>query len=244
MTLNIWGGHLREPLHRFIASNQHVDIFCFQEVYDSAHGKDKFNTLNNNFDLLEDIKSILDGYDFIYNPHLGDWWGLAIFYKKNLSIKENGEEFVHKEKGYNIEKEKIGHTAKNIQYAVFNDGNKDIVIINFHGLWNGQGKDDTEDRLRQSENIVNFIKDLKDPYVLCGDFNLLPETKSLKMIEEKLDAKNLIKEYGVTSTRTSFYNKEIRYADYVFLSKDLKILDFKVLPDEVSDHSPLYLEIK
>ena len=33
------------------------------------------------------------------------------------------------------------------------------------------------------------------------------------------------------------------FADYIFVSKDIKVKDFKVLPDEVSDHLALSIEI-
>ena len=34
-----------------------------------------------------------------------------------------------------------------------------------------------------------------------------------------------------------------KYADYVFASNNIEIKNFKVLPDEVSDHRPLLVEI-
>ena len=76
-----------------------------------------------------------------------------------------------------------------------------------------------------------------------GDFNLLPETQSIKKLES-IGLRNLIKEYGVTSTRTAHYTKLEKYADYMFVSRDIEVADFKVLPDAVSDHSPLYLACK
>ena len=60
---------------------------------------------------------------------------------------------------------------------------------------------------------------------------------------ESVDLRNLIKEYGITSTRTSLYPKEGKFADYVFTSKGVDVETFKVLPDEVSDHAPLYVKI-
>ena len=61
------------------------------------------------------------------------------------------------------------------------------------------------------------------------------------MAEEGL--RNLVKEYGIISTRTSFYEKEGKMADYALVSPELNVLDFRVLPDEVSDHAALYLEV-
>lgn len=176
-------------------------------------------------------------------PHLEDYWGLAVFFKKDLLVLDHGEIFVHKQKGYDLEQEKKGRTAKNLQYLTLQvEDYQKLTIVNFHGLWNGQGKGDSEDRLAQSENIVSFLKTLNHSFILGGDFNLNPDTRSLKMFED-CGLRNLIKEYGITSTRTSFYAKENRYADYVFVSKGVNVLDFQVLPDEVSDHAPLCVKV-
>ncbi len=77
-----------------------------------------------------------------------------------------------------------------------------------------------------------------------GDFNLLPDTESIRMISNNLGCLNLIDKYNIKSTRTSLYKKPLRFADYVFVSNNIKLKEFKVLPDEISDHSPLFLEIE
>ena len=64
------------------------------------------------------------------------------------------------------------------------------------------------------------------------------------MIKENLDLRDLVQEFNISSTRTSYYTKEPKFADYIFISKNIDLKDFKVLPDEVSDHAPLYLEIE
>lgn len=53
---------------------------------------------------------------------------------------------------------------------------------------------------------------------------------------------NLISEYNVTSTRSSLYTKEEKFADYTFISKGIAVQGFRVLQDVVSDHLPLLLE--
>ena len=112
--------------------------------------------------------------------------------------------------------------------------------MNVHGLWNGRGKTDTEDRLSQSSKIKEFMSTVAARKILCGDFNLKPDTQSLKMLSE--DMQNLIEMHQVTSTRTSFYPKAERFADYIFTSKDVSVNHFEVLKDEVSDHAPLLVE--
>ena len=129
-----------------------------------------------------------------------------------------------------------------MQYIRIEKTGKILNISNIHGLWNGQGKNDTEQRIEQSMRIKGFLEKLEGDIVLCGDFNLLPETKSISIIEN-IGLKNLIKEFNITSTRTSFYKKPLKFADYIFTSKNIMIKSFEVLPDEVSDHSPLIIEV-
>ena len=132
--------------------------------------------------------------------------------------------------------------GRNLLHTEIEQKNKRLSIINFHGLWNGEGKGDSSDRLKQSDNIVRFVKDCSSPVVLCGDFNLSPDTESIKRIENA-GLRNLIKEYGVTSTRTSHYTKPEKHANYVFVSSDIEVKDFRVLPEEVSDHRALMVEV-
>lgn len=162
--------------------------------------------------------------------------------KKNLVATEEGELFVYKHKGYLPEGD-VGNHARNIQFVTIDASHGPVTVINFHGLWNGKGKGDCEDRLEQSDRIIEFLKALDHRFVLCGDFNLLPDTESLKKFE-RFGLRNLIAEYGITSTRTNFYTKPEKFADYAFVSKEVEVKEFKTLPDEVSDHLPLYLEIR
>ena len=59
---------------------------------------------------------------------------------------------------------------------------------------------------------------------------------------ESAGLRNLVAEFGVTSTRTSLYTRPEPFADYVFVSDGIHVRDFRVLTDEVSDHAPLLLE--
>lgn len=245
IVLNTWCGRMMKELEKFLIQHDDIDAFCFQEVYHEADGKDTIWKDGSNFNFLNDIKKTLSpDYDFYYRPHLDDWWGLAIFIKKKFKIIEEGDFFIHEQNGYNPAVEVYGYTAKNVQFLKTESDGKIVTILNFHGLWNGEGKGDTEDRLKQSKKLIEFIKSIKNDYVLCGDFNLSPETKSLQMIEEELGCVDLIKEYKITSTRTSLYPKPNKFADYVFVSKGIETVDFKVLPDEISDHAPLFLDFK
>lgn len=242
ITLNVWGGRVKKELIDFLEARKDTDVFCFQEVYHEAHDKDKIWNNGTDLNILASLKEVLPDHTSLYHPHLGDWWGLAMFVKKGIKILEQGEKFVHESKAP-LDMQLLGHMGKNIQYSKLEVNGKIVTIVNFHGLWTGKGKDDTEDRILQSKNIVEFLKTRDEPIVLCGDFNLLPTTESLKIIE-KFGLRNLITEYGITSTRTSYYSKSNKFADYVFVSPNILINNFEVLPEEVSDHAAILLEIE
>ena len=251
ISLNTWGGRAgRDGLLAFFEKyKESVDIFCLQEMwsasYDHLEGKNAGGVPIDNASIMthgvQDISKILINHSAYFRPHLRDNYGIMIFVKKDIEVIEEGEEFVYKHNGY-IPEGDAGNHARNIQYVVIKKDGKKLAIYNIHGLWNGKGKTDTEDRLLQSRNIAELIKKHNMDSVLCGDFNLLPDTESVRIIENS-GMKNLIKEYNITSTRTSFYNKPVKFADYIFTSTSIVIKDFKVLPDEVSDHAPLFLEI-
>jgi exonuclease III len=243
ITLNTWSGVMQNELLEFIEFNNQVDLFLFQEVYHEAEGKD-FVFKSRGFDLFNKITNTLTDHLGTFHPHLIDFWGLAIFIRKDIQILDLGEFFVYSENGKNEEEERLGKTAKNIQYIKFLSNSKLVTIINFHGLYNGLGKGDSEYRIKQSENIIKFMEGVRDEgseIILAGDYNLAPDTQSLKMLED-FGLRNLIKEYNITSTRTKFYTKDEKYADYILVSSGVKVNEFKVMPDEISDHAPLYLD--
>jgi exonuclease III len=252
ISLNTWGGRGgKDRLLDFFDTNKEVDIFCLQEVWSDSYAHlgvykagnvdmDDMNEKNIMIYGLQDISGLLIDHTPYFRPHFLDHYGLLILINKNIQVIDEGEAWVYKHKGYMPEGD-AGRHARNIQYVTFKTPSGIKTVINFHGLWNGEGKNDSHERVEQSEKIVAYLKTLENPYILAGDFNLNPTTQSINLLEAH-GMRNLIKEYGYTSTRTPLYEKEGKFADYVFVSGDLRMIDFSVLPDVVSDHSPLYLD--
>ncbi|HEY4502437.1 MAG TPA: endonuclease/exonuclease/phosphatase family protein [Candidatus Paceibacterota bacterium] len=242
ITLNTWGGRVSKELMDFLSKNQDVDVFCFQEIYHRAtHVHVEQGGIDPNLTLFDDMEKVLPNHVGYFRPNYIETYGLAMFIKKGLQVELEGEYYVHRHRGYIPEGEASNH-ARNIQVVVLKTNEGKLNIFNFHGLWNGDGKTDSEDRLNQSKKLAEYIMQFEGAKILCGDFNLEPQTESLKLIEN-LPMRNLVKEYKITSTRTSYYTKKVRFADYMLVNDDVKVIDFKVLPDEISDHSVLKLEI-
>lgn len=251
MTLNTWGGRAgKEKLLAFFEEQKHLThIFCLQEMWSApyesyegvlAGGKPlSFEEIMTHG--IQDITSVLSEHHGYFCPYLWNSYGIMTYIHSSLPVIDVGEHFIYKDEEW-INPEDIGDHARALQYVTVQTTTTPLTVINLHGLWNGKGKDDTPDRIYQSESILSFAKTCSHPVVVAGDFNLLPETQSIRLLENA-GFNNLIKQYGITSTRTALYTKPQKFADYIFTSPDLPILQCSVLPDEVSDHSAVVAEI-
>ncbi len=249
ITLNTWGGRAGHgPLLDFFRSNAETDVFCLQEVWSAPYEIPPGRTVasNQTFDGvltegMQEIARALPDHVGFFRPHYRDHYGLYLLVKKTWTVLQEGEAFVHRHKGYEPE-EDIGKHARNVQYVVLQTANGPLAVLNFHGLWNGQGKGDSEERIEQSRRLLGVLKELPPDVVFCGDFNVNPDTQSLRLLEEA-GFRNLVREHGVSSTRTSLYTKPEKFADYVFVSGRVQVERFSVLPAEISDHAPLRVDV-
>lgn len=233
--LNIWQGNLYKNLAKFIeAYSPGTDIFCFQEVSPELFSK---------------ISKILPLHNGQYNPggehYLNKvWYGQAIFTKKGLKTSISRKVFIFKE-GTN----KTGF----MQYLSLKQGSNTIFVGNVHGKPYPSNKMDTPARTSQSRKIIELFENKKGSKIIGGDFNLLPETKSVKMFEDN-GYRNLIKDFEIEKTRNeitwefhgngkSDFIKQY-YADYVFTSPEVKVNSFEVPDIEISDHLPMILDFE
>ena len=249
ISLNTWAGRALHPLMRFFKKyGDDMDIFCLQEVHDidQKTADERHPEEHICGPLFKKILTQLPDFEssFAFFDDDKRRMSLAVFMRRGLPIKTIEDFIVYKPE----QPKEVGSlmlTARKLQYVTLNFDGIELLIANYHGLWNGGPKTDTPERIEQSEKIKSFLDEFSGPKILCGDFNLLPDTKSISILEKGM--RNLVKEYGIASTRTLLYrhydkNDEPNFADYIFLTPNIEVVDFKVLPDVVSDHSPLYLE--
>lgn len=257
---NTWNGVQKNEYINFITTQSDVNtILCLQEV--SSYPTEVTGKRGAMLNGWEKTKSLIPNHVGFHAVRQSDWddepdisdpspWGLCLFVPNTIPLLEYRELFI------------LGHrnsattTIDGDEIPVLIQGGKIIHntkllwILNIHGYYAGSGigKHDTEKRLEQSRRIVEFLKQLDGDIILGGDFNLDPDTESIKMLED-FGLRNLIKEYNIPTTRTSFYSEEKRkkwpHADYVFVSKNIEVKSFVVDADSVaSDHAPMFLEIK
>ncbi|MDO8566366.1 MAG: endonuclease/exonuclease/phosphatase family protein [Candidatus Moranbacteria bacterium] len=224
--LNVWEGKLQSAIAKFIKEQSvDTDIFCFQEF---THGMDGI------------AKDVLSGYEKVSAyKSIGeeDYFPQAIFVRKNLRVLSFG---------VLLEKQMECGLAIYVQVPF---GKSGLYVCNLHGTSEPGEKLDTPGRLRQSQTLIDYFKEKEVPIIIGGDFNLLPQTKSIRIFEEN-GYKDLIKDFGIKTTRNHYAwdkypNSPHYYSDYVFVSPaTLTVKEFSVPNNEVSDHLPLILDIE
>ena len=98
------------------------------------------------------------------------------------------------------------------------------------------------EKQRMMEALLKIIDKEDKPFVLCGDFNAQPESDILAPLFERLQsaAKVTGKQQELT---WSSYDPKLTI-DYIFLSKEFKVLEFEVVKTILSDHYPLYAVVE
>ena len=202
-------------------------MFLFEELADLLSG---FSGI---------FESRSEGFDFQGPVNAPVSHGLAVFVKKDHKILGSTGEVVSYA-GEVVDKNIIAQIVN----CVSSQG-RQLAVINFHGLATPGNKLDTPERVNQSEKLVRIWENLPDvPKILCGDFNLMPYSRSINILSAL--GRDLIREYKVQNTRNEISWKRFgnmqKFADFCFVSKDIEVKDFQVPYNEVSDHLPLILE--
>ncbi len=227
---NIWHGTLLKELMEYIKEMKgETDVFCFLETDPNLQIK---------------LSEILTGftphfYKGIKTDYLGGVHeGRAVFARNNIKV-------------LNFEKIELFRTyerdAGGMLFARLDINGKTLSLGVVHGKARPGTKRDTTIRINQSKKILEYFKNINEAKIIGGDFNLMPDTRSIQMFEEN-GYKNLIKEFKIKNTRNEVSWKNFdnvqHFADYVFVSPDIKVKKFEVPYNEVSDHLPQILDFE
>jgi len=188
------------------------------------------------------LKDLLPGF-IGYFTEMVPGVGIASFVRNNIEVEkvESAQILTAQETKHLAMPNGDSYYPRMIQSVYLK--NNDLIIHNFHGI-PGNSKKDTPERELQTNRLLRIIDNSTKPQILVGDFNLDMNTEAVSKLENQLQ--NLVKDGGFKTTRNSNYSKfeTLPFADYVFASKNIKINQFKVLSDEVSDHLALLLDFR
>lgn len=254
ISLNVWGGQLYDKLEAFVKSNAQItDVFCFQEMFDGKPVSPRMTHAaevafpNVCYDVTNRISRILPDYERVISDEyttLG--LRLTTFYKNTLDVEKAGN--VPITPALTIHYNGVVFKQKSVlQYIVLKDG----VIASSHGVFleiaanapPGIGSNDQPQRIEQSKKYNKVLSRFNGWKVFAGDLNLNMTTQSIKIIEKPM--RNLVKESGARTTRNAYASPKVApYADYMFVTPDVKVSSFEVMPDVVSDHQPLMISFE
>ncbi|OGE87849.1 MAG: hypothetical protein A3J07_04015 [Candidatus Doudnabacteria bacterium RIFCSPLOWO2_02_FULL_49_13] len=247
ISLNILGGAFYGPLQDFINREAlQTDFFCFQEVYQSDLSEKMDGDARTN--ILADLQSWLPGFESHFEPvqagfpKPGVTAGMVIFVRKGISVQSSGKVPIH---------DTIYSAGNELEPPVYIQYVRlaNLTLAHIHGIVYPGSKVDTPERLDQSRRVNEFLAKENPPKILCGDFNLDRDAESIVLIE-KGGMRNLIKEFHIMTTRSELnyakYPAHDRqyFADYAFVSSDMKVVNFEVPVVNVSDHLPLKLQFE
>ncbi|QQS18882.1 hypothetical protein IPL68_02370 [Candidatus Saccharibacteria bacterium] len=88
--------------------------------------------------------------------------------------------------------------------------------------------------------IADKIKQLDGKIVFVGDLNVDPGTPALQLFDGWLEG--LTANHGITNTLSQLAKVQEVACDHIFVNTHVRVQDFRVLDDLVSDHKALLLE--
>ena len=263
LSLNAWGGRLHQELIAYL-SGADPDVLCLQEVVRAPEGspgwlvyRDRDVELPQRAHLYDEVRTALPGHDAVFHPTAqgtlfdGDLrvsaeFGLATFVRRSMAVIGQATGFVHgsfSPDGWGSHpRSRNAHCLRLFSYAdAFT-----VTIAQMHGLRDPAGKAATPARDAQAAAFASLIEQVWHPgerLVACGDFNILPDSRSFETLA-RLGLTDLVTTRGHSDTRTSYYPKSGRFADYLLVSPEVDVRRFEVVEQpEVSDHRALLLDM-
>ena len=102
-------------------------------------------------------------------------------------------------------------------------------------------RENTVRRAGQAEQISSLINATEYPLIVCGDFNDPPGTFTYEKLKSGLKDGFQTAGEGYGATYRGFHH--LLRIDYLFHSTLLEGIKYKVIPYDMSDHNPVYLEV-
>ena len=153
----MWSGKTGAAIRAYLEQEAlGVDVFCFQEA-DKLFPAMADEILGNRFNKLSAYKFVDDD----------DLFPQAIYVRNGIAIIESGT---------------ILNEVANVGLGlncVLKKGDRRVTLGNIHGISKPGNKLDTEARLRQSSEIINYYGDKDGSVIIGGDFNLEKGTESV-----------------------------------------------------------------
>jgi endonuclease/exonuclease/phosphatase family metal-dependent hydrolase len=257
------GSDKREKILDFIKQSN-ADILCLQEFFDSFHPdfsqNIKYISEKLGYPYYFHAKDYERWAPDSTNKHIKiGYWGNIIFSKY----------YLHDSGKINFEKD---YTGKNesLSYITIEHNKQLVSIFNTHLQSIRLRKSDYENirdiekakegsleksisitkkivrgydyRKSQADTVSSILKQCKNPYLITGDFNDVPNSYTYATIKGNMQDAFLERGFGFG--RTYNHLSPTLRIDYVMATNDFEILNYSKTNTSLSDHSPIIVDIK
>lgn len=231
---NIWYKEKVENVLKVIESVD-ADVLLLQEVTDGCEYNDGLDVakvigektgMNYNFALAHKYDEHSQG-NVIFSK-------FPIVSNSNFFIAEANEGGGYSDEARSCAVSKIDLGAKKLNLATAHSSY-------YHKFADGE-------KLNEAKRLVDFFKG-KENLVFSGDLNSIPGSDFIGLIESELEHCGPDYKEATWTTKPFSYggfeeDKLIWRLDYVFASRDVKVISSEILETEYSDHLPILVEIE
>ena len=245
MTLNIWdGGRALNDAIAFI-KEENPDILGLQEVYDGTDPtlEARFRTM----DILR--KELAYPYDHFAAEFVEERaegripQGNAVLSRFPIAQQRTTYFFGPMNEHFVETPENVLNIAHNLEHLVLTTPSGPIDFINFHGIKDNDGDNNSEKRQKMVATLIDEIEGKKN-IIITGDTNARPTNASMQKLSRKIN--NV---FG--STIPSTFNMKRKdnpgYAtsvvDMIFVSDSFEVFEQRVPMVDISDHLPLVVRL-
>ncbi len=244
LQLNIWAGTHFPVIKKFIEEND-FDILCFQEVAGANTIIGNIHTKINYLLALQEILGTTHEVDFAiadtFTSGPESFMGNAIFYRKRFLLQGKNILYLHQNaKPFLSTLTTFEEVGRNVLHLTLSLGNQKIDVLTGHLAWGPTPLERPHQRA-QNTKLVEYVKHLKNPFILTGDFNITPDQPTVVALEQF--GQNLTTKYHVPNTldpynHTAWEKIQPGFSvDYIFISPQIKVVHFEVLDTiHMSDH--------
>lgn len=226
---------------------QDADIVCLQEV-----GKAEEKSVKSEYDSYHAImdtklyphRFMGESHEFkAFNTRNIDFWGYMRQWHLVLSkypITKAETWFYHRsfERREDFSTRRQTDHGRMLTRAIVSIDGQNIQVCNIHGIRTADKQWDQR-TIKQCEFIINKVKEHELPTIIAGDFNLLPTTESIKIMNKYYQ--NNISKFNITSSKPERTGKQSDIIDYIF-TKNIEPKKCYTINNDISDHLPLIAE--
>ena len=206
-----------------ISNRENPHLVALQEADGPSFWSGKFNHV----DYISRQTRLKDYFQGYHVNNMGLNYGTALLASKKLNYSKshtfNSRSAISLPKGF---------VLSTVKWPGENDLYVDVISVHLDFLLDSV-------RQKQINELIKVLKERDNQIIMMGDYNADPESIAFKSLIELLN----LKAYKFNRDGLETFSRSNKRLDWILISKDMEFISYKVLPDNISDHSAVISEI-